>query len=74
MTRRCHLTGKLCPAGCVPVLCTGPADAEPDAVAYLRDLAFRLIRVPVVHGTDQGDVDRLNRIATQLERLTCTTL
>jgi hypothetical protein len=33
---------------------------------YLRDLAERLMGVP---GVDQSDVDRLRRIAQQLERL-----
>lgn len=36
--------------------------------AYLRDLAERLMHIPVVHGTDQGDVERLYRIAQQLEK------
>ncbi len=34
---------------------------------YLRSLAERLMRVPVMYGTDQGDVDRLSQIARQLE-------
>ena len=36
-------------------------------VEYLRDLANRLMRVPVMYGTDQGDVDRLHRLASKLE-------
>ena len=35
---------------------------------YLRDLAERLMRIPVVHGTDQGDVSRLLEIARREER------
>jgi hypothetical protein len=34
---------------------------------YLRDLAERLMRIPVVHGTDQADVERLQFIASHLE-------
>lgn len=33
---------------------------------YLRDLAERLMQVPVMYGVDQGDVDRLIDIANQL--------
>lgn len=35
---------------------------------YLRGLAERLMHVPVMYGTDQGDVSRLYRIAERLER------
>jgi len=37
---------------------------DPD---FLRDLAERLMAVPVLYGVDQGDVDRLLAIARQLE-------
>lgn len=30
---------------------------------YLRDLSERLMHVPVMHGTDQYDVDRLLEMA-----------
>lgn len=30
---------------------------------YLRELGERLMKIPVEHGTDQGDVFRLNEIA-----------
>lgn len=33
---------------------------------YLRDLAERLMRVPVMYGTNQCDCDRLLEIATKL--------
>lgn len=33
---------------------------------YLRGLAERLMRVPTIHGTDQGDVAELERIAAKL--------
>lgn len=33
---------------------------------FLRDLAERLMGVPVMYGTDQGDVDRLNEIAGRI--------
>jgi hypothetical protein len=35
---------------------------------YLRELAERLRRIPVMYGTDDGDIDRLCEIAKQLER------
>ena len=34
---------------------------------YLRELAERLMSVPIMYGIDQGDVDRLIEIANQLE-------
>ena len=43
--------------------------AETTDAEYLRDLAERLMRVPVMYGTDQGDVDRLREIATTLVAL-----
>lgn len=42
-------------------------DTEMPANEFLRDLAERLMHIPVKHGTDQGDVDRLIHIARQLE-------
>ena len=42
-------------------------DELPDA-AYLYNLASRLMHVPVMYGTDQGDCDRLADIAAKLER------
>jgi hypothetical protein len=36
-------------------------------VEFLRDLAERLMAIPAQHGTDQGDVDRLQHIASHLE-------
>ncbi len=41
---------------------------ELNNVDYLRDLAERLMHIPVMYGTDQGDVSRLERIAKYLER------
>jgi hypothetical protein len=35
---------------------------EPD-VTYLRDLAERILKIPVMHGVDQGDYDRLRELA-----------
>jgi hypothetical protein len=43
-----------------------PVSTDPD---FLRDLAERLMAVPVLYGVDQGDVDRLLAIARQLEAL-----
>lgn len=40
---------------------------ELNDVQYLRALAERIFRIPVVHGTDQYDTDRLYRIAQDLE-------
>ena len=37
-----------------------------DDVTFLRDLAERLMHVPPMYGTDQGDSDRLIRIAADL--------
>ncbi len=34
---------------------------------YLRDLAERLMRIPVMYGTDQSDVSRLYDIADKLK-------
>lgn len=41
-------------------------DELPD-VEYLRNLAQRLMYVPVMYGTDQADCDRLYRLARELE-------
>jgi hypothetical protein len=43
-------------------------DEEPelDNVEYLRDLAGRIFRIPVMYGTDGYDYDRLYRIAREL--------
>ena len=42
---------------------------EIDDEKYLRDLAERIMHIPVMHGTDQGDTDRLLEIAAKLARL-----
>lgn len=42
-------------------------ETELDPAAYLRDLASRLMQIPTFHGTDQGDVERLQEIASRLE-------
>jgi len=36
---------------------------------FLRDLAERLMAVPVTYGTDQFDVDRLNNAASKIDDL-----
>lgn len=41
---------------------------EKSDTEFLCDLAERLMRIPVMYGTDQGDIDRLNEIARKLER------
>lgn len=43
-------------------------EVELTDVKYLRDLAQRLFRVPVMYGVDQGDCSRLEDIATNLEK------
>lgn len=35
---------------------------------FLRDLAERLMHIPVMYGVDQGDADRLDDIARKLEQ------
>lgn len=40
---------------------------EDTDVEFLRDLAERLFRVPVMYGVDQGDSDRLYQIAKAME-------
>ena len=37
-------------------------------VAYLRELAERLMGIPVMYGTDQGDVERLEQLAGELKK------
>jgi hypothetical protein len=48
---------------------------EMSDVDYLRDLAERIFRIPVMHGVDQSDYERLLIIARYLARkddvLTC---
>lgn len=44
----------------------GIVPAKPDNAAYLRNLAERLMHVPAMYGTDQGDCDRLAEIANGL--------
>lgn len=41
----------------------------PNTSRYLRDLAERLMRVPVLYGTDQSDCDELSAIAQMLDEL-----
>lgn len=38
-----------------------------DDARYLRDLAETLRRIPVMYGTDDGDIARLHEIAKRLE-------
>jgi hypothetical protein len=44
------------------------ADTELPPAAYLRDLAERLMHIPVMYGIDQGDSDRLAEIAREIEK------
>lgn len=37
-------------------------------VVYLRHLAERLMHIPVMYGTDHGDISRLYEIAAKLDR------
>lgn len=38
-----------------------------DDARYLRDLAETLRRIPVMYGTDDGDIARLHEIAKRLD-------
>lgn len=38
-----------------------------DDAVYLRELAERIMRIPVMHGTNQADCDRLLAIARDLQ-------
>lgn len=42
---------------------------ESEIQDFLRDLAERLMAVPVMYGTDQSDVDRLHDAANKIDRL-----
>ena len=42
---------------------------ELDDAVYLRNLAERLMRIPVMYGTDGYDIDRLHQIAAFLDKL-----
>ena len=46
-----------------------PVEKELTDVEYLRDLAERIMHIPVMHGTDDGDSSRLHDIASRLEIL-----
>ena len=52
---------------CVTLTPAAPEPEDKDAV-WLKNLGARLMRIPVMHGTDQGDVDRLNQIAERLKK------
>jgi hypothetical protein len=41
-------------------------EEELHPAAFLRDLSERLMRVPIMFGVDQGDCERLERIAMTL--------
>jgi len=46
----------------------GPLDEDDlSDAAYLRDLSDRLMRVPVMYGVDQGDVERLADMGSKLK-------
>ncbi len=45
--------------------CGGLAELKED-VAFLRDLAERILHVPVMYGVDQGDSDRLRMLASRM--------
>lgn len=47
---------------------------EKSVPEFLRDLAERLMHVPVMYGTDQGDASRLQEIAGELEAAALNTL
>jgi hypothetical protein len=41
---------------------------EPTDAEFLRDLAERIMHIPVCHGVDGGDSDRLCWIADKIEK------
>lgn len=45
-------------------------DRFDDDVDFLADLAERLMHIPVMYGTDEGDVSRLRDIARHLPGIT----
>lgn len=45
------------------------ADQELGDVEYLRDLAERIMHVPVMYGTDDSDSSRLWRISKRLKEI-----
>ena len=47
-------------------------EKELNDTEYLRDLAERIMHIPVMYGTDQLDASRLYRIAKRLEKKQCT--
>lgn len=51
---------------------TIPEDLEENRelspIEFLRDLSNRIMNIAVMHGVDQYDCDRLNEIATNLEK------
>lgn len=50
-----------------------PKKLEPTPSEYLRNLADRLMRVPVMYGTNQYDVAKLYQLAKEWEDGPCTT-
>ena len=38
-----------------------------EACDFLRDLAERLREIPVIYGTDEGDIDQLEEVAASIE-------
>jgi len=41
--------------------------SKADKVEFLRELAEKLLHIPVCYGTDDGDIDTLLIIARELE-------
>lgn len=46
---------------------TEKPDYEEDVAAYLRNLAERLMHIPVMYGTDGYDIDALSEIARRVD-------
>ena len=46
---------------------TGSSEQIENVSAYLRDLAERLARIPVMYGVNGADIDRLREIAEEIE-------
>lgn len=42
-------------------------NTEKTPAEYLRDLAERIMKIPIKYGTDQGDCEELYALAQQIE-------
>lgn len=52
--------------GAIPYDLDAERNAEPSDADFLRDLAGRLRYIPIIYETDDGDIDRLLKIARSI--------